>query len=71
MEAIPFSVSTFWLGEVIYRQLCELLNINYSVRLLKMANLSCIHILVEVFQSSEAYLGPCRITGMERFCENY
>ena len=53
-----------------YRQLRELLNINDSIRLLKMANLSCIHIPVVVFQSSEAYLGSCRTSGMKRFCEN-
>ena len=53
-----------------YPQLCESLNINDSVRLSKMANLSCIHIPVEVFQSSETYLGPCQISGMKRFCEN-
>ena len=53
-----------------YRQLREFLNINDSVRLLKMANLSCIHIPVEVFQSSEAYLGSCRTSVMKRFYEN-
>ena len=53
-----------------YRQLRELLNINDSVRLLKMANLSCIHIPEEVFQSSEAYLVPCPTSGMKRFCGN-
>ena len=53
-----------------YRQLHELLNVNDIVRLLKMANLLCIHIPVEVFQSSEVYLGPCRTSGMKRFCEN-
>ena len=46
------------------------LNINDSVRLLKMANLSCILIPVEVFQGSEAYLGPCGTSEMKRFCEN-
>ena len=46
------------------------LNINDSVRrLLKMANLSCIHIPVEVFQSSEVDLEPCRTSTMKRFCE--
>ena len=53
-----------------YHQLRELLNINDSVRLLKMANLSCTHIPVEVFQRSEAYLGPCQTSGMKLFCEN-
>ena len=52
------------------RQLRELLHITDSVRLLKMADLSCIHIRVEVFQSSETYLGPCRTSGMKRFCKN-
>ena len=41
------------------------------ISLLKMANLSCIHIFVEVFQSSEAYLEPCRASGMKPFCENF
>ena len=31
----------------------------HSVRSLKIRNLSCIHIPVEVFQDSEAYLGSC------------
>ena len=66
VEAIIFSASTFSSGELI----AELLNINDSVRLLKIANLSCIHIPVEVFQSSETYLGPCQTSGMMRFCGN-
>ena len=66
MEAIIFSASTFSSGGLIV----ELLNINDSVRLLKIANLSCTHIPVEDFQSSEAYLGPCQTSGMKRFCEN-
>ena len=37
--------------------------ISDSVRLLKMANLSCIHIPGEVFQSSEGYLEPSRASG--------
>ena len=41
-----------------------------SVRLLKMANLSCIHITIELFQSSEVYLEPCQTLGMKRFCDN-
>ena len=41
-----------------------------SVRLLKMENLSCIHIPIELFQSSEAYLEPCRTSEMKHFCEN-
>ena len=53
-----------------YRQLRELLNINDSIRLLKMANLSCIHIPVVVFQSSDVYLVSCRTSGRKRFCEN-
>ena len=75
IETFPFSGShSFQCFNIFvrrtYRQLCELLNINYSVRLLKMANLSYIHIPVEVFQSSEEYLRPCRTSGMKRFCEN-
>ena len=30
---------------------------------------SCIHIPVEVFQSSEAYLGPCQKSGMKHFAK--
>ena len=56
VEAFPFSVSTFSVGRS-YQKLRELL-INHSVRSPKMANLSCIHIPEEVFQSSEAYLEP-------------
>ena len=41
-----------------------------SVRLLKMANLSCIYIPIELFQSSEAYLEPCQTSEMKHFCEN-
>ena len=74
IETFPFSGShSFQCFNIFvrsYHQLPELLNINDSVRLLKMANLSYIHIPVEVFQSSEAYLGPCRTSGMKRFCEN-
>ena len=71
IETFPFSGShSFQCFNIFvrrtYRQLRELLNINDSVRLLKMANLSCIHIPVEVFQSSEAYLGHCRTSGMKR-----
>ena len=66
VEAIIFSASIFSSGELI----AELLNINDSVRLLKIANLSCIHIPVEVFQSSETYLGSCQTSGMMRFFEN-
>ena len=40
---------------------------NYSVTLLKMANLSCIHIPEEVFQSSEGYLEPSPACGIKRF----
>ena len=39
------------------------ISISDSVRLLKMANLSCIHIPGEVFQSSEGYLKPSRASG--------
>ena len=47
-----------------YQKLPEYLNINDSVRSLKMANLSCIHIPGEVFQSSERYLEPSRTSGV-------
>ena len=75
IKTFPFSGSHFFQCFKIftrrtYRQLRELLNINDSVRLLKMANLSCIHIPEEVFQSSEAYLAPCRTSGMKHFCGN-
>ena len=56
MEAIPFSGS------------CPLL-VETSVRLLKMANLLCIHIPGEVFQSSEGYLELSRASGIKRFLE--
>ena len=50
-----------------YQKLPEYLNINDSVRSLKVVNLSCIHIPREVFQSSEGYLEPSRASGVERF----
>ena len=51
MEAIPFSVPTFSLSEV-----TRIINISDSVTLLKIANLSCIHIPGDFFQSSKGYL---------------
>ena len=35
-----------------------------------LANLSCIHIPGEVFQSSEAYLEPSGTSTMQRFCKS-
>ena len=57
IETFPFSGShSFQCFNIFvrrsYHQLRELLNTNDSVRLLKMVNLPCIHIPVEVFRSS-------------------
>ena len=68
MEIIPFSVSTFSVGRS-YQKLREFL-INDSVRLPKMTNLSCINIPEEVFENSEAYLEPSRMSGIKRFGKN-
>ena len=50
-----------------YQKLNEYLTVNDSVRSLRVANLSCIHISGEVFQNSEGYLEPSRASGVERF----
>ena len=65
IETFPFSESQSFQCIYIfvsrsYHQLHKLLNMNDSVRLLKMASLTSIHIPVEDFQSSEAYLETCR-----------
>ena len=78
IESFPFSGShSFQCFNIFvsgsYLQLRELLNCVLdcvSVRLLKMANLSCIHFPIELFQSSEAYLEPCQTSGMKHFCEH-
>ena len=41
-----------------------------SVRLLTMANLACIHIPIELFQSSEVFLESCKTSGVKRLSEN-
>ena len=53
-----------------YQKLHEYLNIYDSVRSLKMANLSCIHIPGEVFQNSMEYVEPSRASGVECFWKN-
>ena len=75
VEEIPFSGSHYFQCFNIftsrsYQKLSEYLNINDSVRSLKMVNLSCIHIPREVFQSSERYLEPSRASGVESFRKN-
>ena len=53
-----------------YQKLSEYLNINDSLRSLKIGNLLCIHIPREVFQSSEEYLEPSRACRVESFWKN-
>ena len=72
IETFPFSGShSFQCFNIFtsrsYHKLPEYLNINDSVRSLKMANLPCIHIPGEVFQNSEGYLEPSRASGVESF----
>ena len=72
IETFPFSGShSFQCFNIFtsrsYQNLPEYLNINDSVRSLKMANLSCIHIPGEVFQNSEGYLESSRASGVESF----
>ena len=66
VEDIPLSVSTFSLAEVTHK-LTEYLNINDSVRSLKMANLSCFPIPGELFETSDGYLEPSQASGVESF----
>ena len=78
IETFPFSDShSFQCFDIfVSRSYLQLRVIKYivldcdSVRLLSMANLSCIQIPIELFQSSEVYLEPCQTSGMKRFCEN-
>ena len=75
IETFPFSGShSFQCFNIFtsrsYQKLSEYLNINDSVRSLKMANLLCIRISREVFQSSEGYLEPSRASGVESFLKN-
>ena len=56
IKTFPFSRShSFWCFNIFtsrsYQKLRELLNINNSARLLKMVNLSCIHIPGEIFRA--------------------
>ena len=72
IETFPFSGShSFQCFNIFtnrnYQRLLEYLNINDSVRALKMASLSCIHIPGEVFQNSDGYLEPSRVSGVESF----
>ena len=54
-----------------YPKLPEYININNSVRSLKMAHLLCIHIPREIFQSSKGYLEYSRASGVEKFGKIY
>ena len=75
VRAIPFSESHSFQCFSIFvsRSISSYVIIKYivldcdSVRILKMANLSCIHIPIDLFQSSETYLEPCETSRMKHF----